>query len=100
MMVPQLSMAEVNQLDQEQFTARLGHLFEDSPWIAAAAWPERPFASRDELHRALCAVMYEAAPARQLALTQAHPDLVGRAALAGTLSRDSSSEQASAGLDR
>jgi OHCU decarboxylase len=33
-------------------------------------------------------------------LIQAHPDLVGRAARAGTLTPESTSEQASAGLDR
>jgi OHCU decarboxylase len=37
---------------------------------------------------------------KQLALIRAHPDLVGRAALAGTLTRASTSEQASAGLDK
>ena len=35
-----------------------------------------------------------------MALIQAHPDLVGRAALAGTLTPESTSEQAAAGLDR
>jgi OHCU decarboxylase len=37
---------------------------------------------------------------RQVALIQAHPDLVGRAALTGTLGKASRAEQASAGLDR
>ncbi len=37
---------------------------------------------------------------QQVALIQAHPDLVGRAALAGTLTPASTNEQASAGLDR
>ena len=38
--------------------------------------------------------------ARKIALIQAHPDLAGRAALAGTLTPESTNEQASAGLDR
>jgi OHCU decarboxylase len=37
---------------------------------------------------------------RQLELIRAHPDLVGKAAVAGELTEDSSTEQASAGLDR
>jgi 2-oxo-4-hydroxy-4-carboxy-5-ureidoimidazoline decarboxylase len=37
---------------------------------------------------------------RQVALIRAHPDLVGRAALAGTLTPESAGEQAAAGLDR
>ena len=36
---------------------------------------------------------------KQLALIRAHPDLAGRAALAGTLTRESTSEQAGAGLN-
>jgi len=41
----------------------------------------------------------EAPIARQEALIRAHPDLVGQAALAGTLTRASTGEQAAAGLD-
>jgi OHCU decarboxylase len=44
--------------------------------------------------------MREAPPERQLALIRAHPDLAGREAEQGTLTRESSREQASAGLDR
>src|SRR5205823_1352455 len=60
----------------------------------------RPFASLDHLHRSLCAVVERAPRARQLALIREHPDLVGRAALAGTLTPQSQGEQAAAGLDR
>lgn len=94
-----LELEEINQLSQPEFVARLGDLFEGSPWIAEAAWTERPFASRDELERALVRVIERAPRERQLALIRAHPDLVGRAALAGTLGGSSTSEQAAAGLD-
>jgi 2-oxo-4-hydroxy-4-carboxy-5-ureidoimidazoline decarboxylase len=97
---PQRTLSEINALDQDSFIAALGALFEGPPWIAAAAWPARPFASLEALHQALCAVMCAAPNAQQVALIQAHPDLVGRAALAGTLSPASTSEQAAAGLDR
>jgi 2-oxo-4-hydroxy-4-carboxy-5-ureidoimidazoline decarboxylase len=43
--------------------------------------------------------MYAAGEERQVALLRAHPDLVGRAALAGTLGAASTQEQAAAGLD-
>ncbi len=95
-----LTLAEVNGLDQRAFVEKLGFLFEGSPWVAEEAWHDRPFLSPDELHEALCRVMYEAPVERQLALIRAHPDLVGRAALAGTLTPESNREQASAGLDR
>lgn len=80
--------------------AALGSIFEGPPWIVTRAWHARPFASRAHLHRELCAVMYAAPVEQQVALIQAHPDLVGRAALAGTLTAASTREQSSAGLDR
>ncbi len=95
-----LTLREINDLDHEAFVATFGFVFEGSPWIAAEAWHARPFDSLGDLHRALCAVMYGATPEQKVALIRAHPDLVGRAALAGTLTPESTREQAAAGLDR
>jgi OHCU decarboxylase len=95
-----LSISTINGLEQDAFTDAFGFVFEGSPWIAAEAWELRPFVSVADLHRKLCAVMYGAARGRQLDLIRAHPDLVGRAALEGTLTRESTGEQAAAGLDR
>jgi OHCU decarboxylase len=80
--------------------ADLGGLFEHSPWVAEAAWRRRPFGSVAELHAALGAAMREAPRERQLELIRAHPELAGREAEAGTLTRESTHEQRSAGLDR
>jgi 2-oxo-4-hydroxy-4-carboxy-5-ureidoimidazoline decarboxylase len=93
------TLAEVNAWDRDAFVARLGALFEGSPWIAAEAWQARPFGNREELHRALVAVIQRADEERHLALIREHPDLVGRAALAGTLTGESTGEQRAAGLD-
>lgn len=96
---PPWTVEELNALDRDPFVARLGSLYEGSPWVAAEAWTARPFADREGLHRALVAAV-EAAPAeRKLSLIRAHPDLVGRAALSGTLGPASAAEQAAAGLD-
>ncbi len=95
-----MTLEEVNSLDQEQFVRRLGFLFEGSPWIAERAWHARPFSDVEALHQALCEVMYEAAQEEQVTLIRAHPDLVGRAALSGSLTPESTREQAAAGLDR
>lgn len=96
---PRLAMSDVNALDRQAFVARFGALFEDSPWIAAEAWDSRPWSSPEALHAAMLEVVARASQERQLALIQAHPDLVGRAALAGTLSKASTAEQRAAGLD-
>ena len=94
------AMSEVNEWDCGVFAQIIGPVFEHSPWIADAAWSRRPFASREQLHRTLCETVAAAEEAKQLELIRAHPDLVGKAALAGTLTSASTNEQASAGLDR
>jgi 2-oxo-4-hydroxy-4-carboxy-5-ureidoimidazoline decarboxylase len=93
-------LTQVNQLSRDAFVAALGPLFEGSPWIADTTWPARPFASIDGLHHALCATMYAAPIEQHIALIQAHPDLAGKAALAGALTAESTREQSSAGLSR
>jgi OHCU decarboxylase len=93
-------MDAINGLERVAFVDRFGAVFEHSPWVAEAAWRDRPFADRDELYEALVAAMYAAPRDRKLALIRAHPDLAGRAAIEGTLTDSSTREQASAGLDR
>lgn len=94
------SLSALNSADRAAFTAALGHLFEHSPWVAEETWPQRPFASAEALHAALCATMRGAAKDRQLALIRAHPDLAGRLAQQKKLTAESTHEQASAGLDQ
>jgi OHCU decarboxylase len=94
------SMDAINELGKEAFVARYGPLFEHSPWVAEAAYRDRPFADREALYEALVAAMYAAPRERKLALIRAHPDLAGKAAVEGSLTNSSRREQAAAGLDR
>ncbi|MEI6052693.1 MAG: 2-oxo-4-hydroxy-4-carboxy-5-ureidoimidazoline decarboxylase [Opitutaceae bacterium] len=94
-----ISLAQLNVLDHAAFTAALGHLFEHSPWVANQTWSRRPFYSAAQLHAELCATMRSAAPALQIALIRAHPDLAGRLAQKNALTVESTREQVSAGLD-
>ena len=95
-----MTLAQLSPLHREEFTRVIGPAFEHSPWIAEATWARRPFASVEQLHGALCQTVRDASESQRLALIRAHPDLVGRAALAGTLTRESTGEQASAGLSQ
>ena len=94
-----VTIDEVNDLDQREFVGRFANLYESSPWVAERAWRERPFGGLSDLHEAFVGAMYEAPEERRMALIRAHPDLAGKAAVAGELTPESSSEQASAGLD-
>ncbi|GHO96659.1 OHCU decarboxylase [Reticulibacter mediterranei] len=100
MITQSFSLHDLNILKREDFIQALTPLFEGPPWIVAEAWHTRPFQTRAELYTTLCTIMQQAPLEKQIALLRSHPDLVGRAALAGRLSSASTSEQASAGLDR
>ena len=99
-MPEKIALEEVNRLGKDGFVAKLGGVFEHSPWIAERSWHERPFGGPSELQDAFLKAMYEAPAERQISLIRAHPDLAGRAAVAGELTPESTREQASAGLDR
>jgi 2-oxo-4-hydroxy-4-carboxy-5-ureidoimidazoline decarboxylase len=64
--------------------------------VAERAWQNRPFDTLVSLHAAMIDAVAEAAPAEQLSLIRAHPDLGTRA----RMSAASEGEQAGAGLDR
>jgi len=93
-----IALTSLNQLDAEGFVAVCGPVFEHSPWIATQAWKLRPFLSVTQLHEVMCKVVADSTLAQKLDLIRAHPDLVGRLARQGQLTRQSESEQAAAGL--
>ncbi len=93
-----LALETLNACTAAEFTSALASIFEHSPWVAEQVCALRPFATRLDLHDAMCAAVRRAPAAQQLALVRAHPELAGRAAIRGTLTAESSSEQAGAGL--
>ena len=95
-----LSLADINALDRDAFVAVLGSIYENSPWVAQAAHAAAPFDDVEALLNAMRNAVDRAAKPRRIALIQAHPDLAGKAARAGTLGAHSASEQAGVGLDR
>ena len=95
-----LTAEQASGMEREEFVRRIGPIFEDSPWVAERAWQRRPFSDFAELRDALTEEMYSASREEQVKLIKAHPDLAGKAAVAGELTPESTGEQASAGLDR
>jgi 2-oxo-4-hydroxy-4-carboxy-5-ureidoimidazoline decarboxylase len=95
-----LTLPAVNALDAAGFVARFGDVAENSPWVAERAAVMRPFADHEAMIAAFAAAVDAAGEAAQIGLLNAHPDLAGRAAIAGAIADDSKREQAGAGLDR
>ncbi len=93
-----MRLAELNALGEREFVALLGGVFEHSPWVAQRAFASRPFSSMDALHKAMMSSVRAAGRPEQLALVRAHPELAGAEARAGSLTADSSSEQARLGF--
>jgi 2-oxo-4-hydroxy-4-carboxy-5-ureidoimidazoline decarboxylase len=93
-----VALAGLNALEEREFVARLGGVFEHSPWVAQRAYAARPFASLEELHAAMMDAVRAAGREQQLALVRAHPELAGSEAKQGRLTADSSSEQARLGF--
>lgn len=87
--------------EKAAFLARYGGIYEHSPWVAEEAWPDaRDVTNAAHLSRIMSAVVDAATDEAKLTLIRAHPDLAGRAAIAGELTAASSAEQASAALDQ
>nr|MBP7485592.1 2-oxo-4-hydroxy-4-carboxy-5-ureidoimidazoline decarboxylase [Aquabacterium sp.] len=93
-----LTLDQLNAADQATFTALLDGVYEHSPWIASQTWSARPFRSLTQLKYALATTVRQAPEAAQLDLIRAHPELAGKAAVAGQLTAESTNEQAKAGL--
>ncbi|PKO58953.1 MAG: OHCU decarboxylase [Betaproteobacteria bacterium HGW-Betaproteobacteria-18] len=95
-----MTLDQLNSLDHGAFVARLGGIFEHSPWVAERVVAQRPFASVDALHAAMVEVVAAASNTEKLVLIRAHPQLAGKAAIRNELTAASRSEQHGAGLDQ
>lgn len=89
-------------MNGEDFVRRFGGIYEHSPWVA-----ERVLLVLGErvVDTGLLAVLMadcvdNASVGTQLELIRAHPDLAGKAQVAGELTVDSTEEQSKAGLDQ
>ena len=93
-----ITLDQFNAASTAQALAWLDGLYEHSPWIAEKALEARPFQSLAQMKHALVSVVRHAGRDAQVALVRAHPELAGKAAVAGTLTAESTNEQSKAGL--
>ncbi|MDA9229808.1 allantoinase PuuE, partial [Amylibacter sp.] len=91
-----------SKMNRENFIDLYGGIFEHSAWIADNAYDYELSYAHDTatgLHNALCRAFRSAPKELQLKVLRAHPDLAGKLAQAKRLTSESTSEQASAGMD-
>ena len=93
-----MTLDQLNTASTADFVTLLDGTYEHSPWIAERAAAARPFKSLAALKVALARVVREASLDEQLGLIRAHPELAGKAAIAGELTAESTNEQSKAGL--
>ena len=88
-------------MTQNEFVARYGGIYEHSAWVAEEAASDAIGSENiEQLATVMADCVDNASTERQLALIRAHPDLAGKAQLAGELTQDSTTEQSKAGLDQ
>ncbi len=88
-------------LTESEFVSRFGAIYEHSPWVAAeAASVTTEIDDIEKLAELMADCVDNASTSRQLELIRAHPDLAGKAQVAGELTAESTSEQSSAGLNQ
>ena len=100
---PPLTLAWLNTASAAEAASLLDGLYEHSPWIVEAAVAQRPaggWLSLAGFKYALVKVVDQAGREAQVALVRAHPELAGKAAVAGELTAESTNEQARAGLNQ
>ncbi len=89
-------------MSNDGFVARFGGIYEHSPWVAerVRAVLEGAEADTELLASLMADCVDNASVDTQLELIRAHPDLAGKAQVAGELTADSTTEQSKAGLDQ
>ena len=93
-----LTLQQLNAATPAEFELALEGIYEHSPWVAAGAAHKRPFRSIAHLKRALVESVRASGREAQLRLIRAHPELAGKAMVAGSLTAASAGEQSQAGL--
>ena len=91
-----------SQMSRDAFVLKFGGIYEHSPWVAERVHRAEMGAVHDSargLARRMAQIFRSADDQARLDVLRAHPDLAGKLAAAKKLTAESTSEQASAGLD-
>ena len=100
---PVISQVIPFNLKKSAFLSTFGNVFENSPWIAERTFKKEISPSMNTvmgLHGALCFQFRTASREERLGVLNEHPDLAGKLAATNQLTKESTAEQKSAGLDQ
>ena len=87
-------------MTRSEFVSRYGGIYEHSAWVAEQAWDkDAGIADSKGLVETMAACVDRAPYEQKMALICAHPDLAGKAAVAGSLTNESTEEQSAAGIN-
>ncbi len=92
-------------LSKSQFMAILGGIYEKTPWVAEQYWQsfvhnQEKWDNFAETNAEMQKIVKNSDASLRLKILQSHPELVGKLALAGKLTAESTREQAGAGLNQ
>lgn len=93
------TLEEVNKMTESEFMTTFATVFEDGEWILRQAYRARPFATVQELHDKMIAVINGASKEQKISFLGHHPEVRGAIATPD-ISEDSKNEAASVGLDK
>ena len=96
-------MLDLPQMTETQFTERFGGLYERSPWVAESVWSNVNTNQKidcEALATELKSTVDASTDEQKMTLLRAHPELVGKAAVQGELTPESTDEQSRARLDQ
>ena len=93
----------LEKLNQAEIVSLLGGIYEHSPWVAEILFTQGITSQDNDLDflaDRMKKIVDASSEKMKLSLLQAHPELAGKLAISGNLTKDSTSEQASAGLNQ
>ncbi|XP_049864979.1 2-oxo-4-hydroxy-4-carboxy-5-ureidoimidazoline decarboxylase-like [Pectinophora gossypiella] len=94
-----INIEQVNGLEDKQFESIFSNVIELCPDAAVQAKKSKPFDSLSAVARAFNKYLDNLSVEGKITILKLHPDLAGKLA-SGELTRESASEQRSAGLDK
>ena len=93
----------LEKLNQAEIIDLLGGIYEHSPWVAKILFSQGITPQDNDvgfLAERMKGIVDTSSEEMKLNLLQAHPELAGKLSISGNLTKDSTAEQASAGLDQ